>query len=52
MKLVVEIRLAWWARAYLSSVLCFARLTGMEPDSDKVIATTMRGIKTKVRKVP
>lgn len=52
MKYVIEIRLGWWARAYLSSVLCFARLTRMEPDLDKVAAMVMRGIKTKVRHMP
>lgn len=45
----IQMRLAWWVRPYLGSVVLFARLTGMEPDMAKVGAMVQRGLRTRVR---
>lgn len=45
----IQISVAWWVRAYLSSVALFAALTGMEPDMDKVGAMVQRGLRTRIR---
>ncbi|MCY1388614.1 hypothetical protein D9M71_33890 [compost metagenome] len=43
--LVLRISYAWWVIPYLRACMLFARLTGMEPDCDKVSALLMRGVK-------
>jgi len=44
-RLVVTIRIAWWVRWYISGVALFAMLTGLEPDTEKVKATAMKGVR-------
>ena len=33
----ITIRLAWWVRPYLTALLGFAAMTGLEPDAAKVV---------------
>lgn len=40
----VEVRVAWWVRWYVAGVSLFCKLTGLEPDLAKVLATAERGI--------
>lgn len=47
-QVVVTVRLAWWAKAYVQSVALFAQMTGMEPDTEKVTAMLIKGLRTKV----
>ena len=47
--LTVQVRLAWWVRLYLGSVVVFARLTGMEPDLAKVVAMVKRGAHVRLK---
>lgn len=46
-KVAVRITVAWWVRWYLAGVELAAKLTGAEPDMDKVRATVMRGVKVR-----
>ncbi|WP_312378849.1 hypothetical protein [Pseudomonas oryzihabitans] len=38
------IRMAWWVKPYLFGVLLTARLTGLQPDPDRVGAWVKRGM--------
>lgn len=40
----IEVKVAWWVRWYLSAVALCCKLTGLEPDVQKVLATAERGI--------
>lgn len=40
----VKIKRAWWLIPYLSTVAQLSKLTGIEPDIDKVVANAMRGV--------
>lgn len=40
-----RIRLAWWLRVYLQSVVLASLLTGREPDIDKVGYWIKKGLK-------
>ncbi|WP_273861937.1 hypothetical protein [Pseudomonas sp. LA5] len=42
--LTVTIRMAWWVKPYLYGVLLTARLTGRQPDPDRVGAWVQRGM--------
>lgn len=42
-KLVVKV--SWWVLPYVQSVALFARMTGLQPDFDKVVRTALRGIR-------
>jgi len=48
----IQVRLAWWVRLYLRSVVVFARLTGIEPDMDKMGAMIQRGLHTRLKAAP
>ncbi|EMI48864.1 hypothetical protein C405_14503 [Stenotrophomonas maltophilia AU12-09] len=39
-----SIRMRWWLRCYLAAVMWFARVTGMEPDWDRVDRWIRRGL--------
>lgn len=43
--LTLHVRVAWWVKPYLQSVALFARITGTEPDWERVRSTVLRGIK-------
>lgn len=47
--ITTTLKLAWWVDWYLTGVLLVARLTGLEPDWAKVLATVERGIRVKVQ---
>lgn len=49
-QITVRLRFTWWAKAYLSSVMLFAHLTGMQPDEEKVLTTVLKGLRTEVLK--
>ena len=38
------IRMAWWVKPYLCGVLLMSRLTGLQPDPDRVGAWVKRGM--------
>ena len=48
LNLRMKVRLAWWVRPYIWSVALFARMTGLQPDADRVAAFAKRGIKVEV----
>jgi len=39
----VKFKWAWWMIPYLSAVARLSKLTGKEPDIDKIVANAMRG---------
>lgn len=41
----LRITVAWWVRWYIAGVELAAKLTGAEPDMDKVRAVVLKGIK-------
>lgn len=43
-KITVNIKVAWWVKPYLCGVLLTARLTGLQPDPDRVGAWVKRGM--------
>ena len=43
----VRITVAWWVRWYIAGVELAAKLTGAEPDMEKVGAVVRRGVKVK-----
>lgn len=43
MKARPRIRLAWWVKPYLYATGAFARLTGLEPDIDKIASVVLKG---------
>lgn len=46
-KLQIELKVetAWWVWIYVYGVSAFCRITGFEPDLEKINAVVMRGIK-------
>lgn len=44
----VEVRLAWWLRAWLQCLTVASLLSGREPDPDRVAAMAKRGMTTRV----
>lgn len=40
--------LQWWVKPYIYTLVFFCTITGLRPDTDKVAATVMRGIKIEV----
>lgn len=40
----VKVKRAWWVIPYLSAVARLGKLTGREPDIDKIVANAMRGV--------
>ncbi len=50
-RLIVTIRLAWWVKPYLCGVLLMSRLTGLQPDPDRVGAWVRRGTMMKLSEV-
>lgn len=45
------IRMAWWVKPYLCGVLLMSRLTGLQPDPDRVGAWVQRGMTMKMTEV-
>ena len=43
MKAKPRIRIAWWVRPYLYGTALFARITGLEPDIDKIATVVLKG---------
>ena len=41
----VRIAVAWWVRWYIAGVSLCARMTGAQPDMDKVGNTVLKGIR-------
>ena len=41
----VKFKWAWWVIPYLSAVARLSKLTGREPDIDKIVANAMRGFR-------
>lgn len=46
-----SIRMRWWLRCYLAAVMWFARITGMEPDWDRVDRWIRRGLVLQMTRV-
>ncbi len=44
--MTIKVRIAWWVRWYIAGVLA-AKLTGAEPDMEKVGAVVRRGVEVK-----
>ncbi len=42
--MTASVRLRWWLRCYLATVMWFARTTGMEPDWARVDQRIRRGL--------
>lgn len=42
------IRFSWWVKPYLCGVLLMSRLTGLQPDPDRVGAWVKRGMTMKM----
>lgn len=40
----ISIKVAWWVKPYLCGVLLMSRLTGLQPDPDRVGAWVQRGM--------
>lgn len=49
MKLVLEVRVAWWLKAYLAGLQMMSFLMDAEPDWDKVQAMIGRGIRVSIK---
>ncbi|WP_338544911.1 hypothetical protein V6W80_17185 [Pseudomonas benzopyrenica] len=45
------IHMAWWVKPYLCGVLLMSRLTGLQPDPDRVGAWVQRGMTMKMTEV-
>ena len=43
----VTVRVAWWVRWYISGVALCARITGAQPDMDKITSKAMKGVRIK-----
>lgn len=41
----LAVKVSWWVLPYIHSVALFARMTGLQPDLDKVVRTALRGIR-------
>lgn len=48
MSISIVVKRSWWVDPYLSAVVAFSHLTGIEPDYDKVVSMAMRGISIKM----
>lgn len=48
-ELKVSVKLSWWVRYYVCSVLLFAQMTGKRPDLDKVMYWVGKGVSLKVK---
>jgi len=46
-----SIHMRWWLRCYLCAVMWFARVTGMEPDWDRVERWIRRGLVMKATRI-
>lgn len=44
----IRARVAWWVKPYIRSVALFACTFGLQPDTDKVLRTVMRGVRLEV----
>ena len=50
LEVVIKVRQAWWLRAYLFGVTIVSMATGLDPDWNRVLYWTERGIKLEVIK--
>lgn len=46
-RITLTVHVAWWVRPYINTCAIFAHLFGMTPDTDRIIATIMRGVKVR-----
>jgi len=49
--LVVTVRLAWWLRLYLATLIALCRLLGTEPNPDRLGYWVARGLRVRIRPV-
>lgn len=48
-KITLGVTLAWWVRPYLTALIVFAHITGLEPDVDKAAdLVSRRGLRFRV----
>ena len=45
--ITLTVKVAWWVRPYLYSLVLMSRLTGLEPDLDKVEAVVLKGLRVR-----
>ena len=43
----LTVKVAWWVRPYLYGVVLMSRLTGFEPDLDKVEVVVLKGLRVR-----
>lgn len=48
---MAAVRMRWWLRCYLATVVWFARTTGMEPDWERVERWIRRGLVLRTTRV-
>lgn len=48
--LIAEVKFAWWWKFYVAGVVAMARLTGLEPDYEKVTAWAKRAVSIEIIK--
>lgn len=41
-EIVITVKIKWWVKPYLYSLIAFALITGLEPDIEKVAGLIMR----------
>lgn len=46
--LTAKIKVAWWWESYACGVITMARLTGLEPDHEKVTAWAKRAVSIEI----
>jgi hypothetical protein len=46
--LTVRVHVAWWVLPYIHTCAIFAHLFGTTPDTDKILATIMRGLEVRL----
>jgi hypothetical protein len=44
----IKARIAWWVRPYVECVVLWAKLSGREPDMDKVYRLIYKGVHVEV----
>lgn len=47
-KIMLKVRVAWWLRLYIYGVTAMCRITGLEPDWNKVAAIVRKAVKLDV----
>lgn len=44
-----KVRVSWWVKPYIRAVGVFCAITGLQPDTDKISQTVMRGMRLEVK---